>query len=61
MTNEQITREDARAWGRAAFEMGLSLEEARRCIGECGCPARLLADVDATYYRAQSEALHREG
>jgi len=56
----RIDSDDARAWGREAFEMGLTLVEARRCIAECGCPARLLPLVTEHYERARSSAMHTE-
>jgi hypothetical protein len=55
-----IDADDARAWGHEAFEMGLSLDEARRCIAECGCPAWLLPLVEEHYLRARSNAIHQE-
>ncbi len=56
----KIDADDARAWGGEAFEMGLTLAEARRQISDAGCPARLLPEVDASFNRARSQAWHRE-
>lgn len=56
----KITAEDARMWGRAAHEMGITLERAIQDISECGCPASLLHHVRDTYAFAKLQALHRE-
>lgn len=60
MAIDKITREDARMWGREAFDMGLTLARAIQDITECGCPARYLPDVTAAWQRARGEAIHRE-
>ena len=57
----KIDADDARSWGRQAFEMGLSLKDAKRDIAYCGCPARLLPLVEEAYEQARSSARHREG
>jgi hypothetical protein len=56
-----IDADDARSWGRQAFEMGLSLKDALRDISYCGCPKRYLPLVEETYEQARSQARHREG
>lgn len=56
-----ISADDARMWGREAFEMGLTLDQARSSIQDHGCTGRCLAEVDLGYNRARSASLHREG
>lgn len=47
-------------WGRVAHEMGLTLDRAIADITGCGCAARLVPHVVATWERARAESLHRE-
>lgn len=58
--SERITQEDARMWGRQAYDMGLTLARALEDIAQCGCPHRLLPDVEAAYDAARRSAIFSE-
>lgn len=53
--------DDARAWGREAHELDITLAEARRQFLDAGGATRHLPLVDDAYNRARSSAMHREG